>query len=225
MRYFLYAMLLLLGLTFFYSCVPAVVFEEPQPQGAETHSSFPMMYRGTFLCSSDSAIVWITDKLVYKEKTYSVTMTQVEVNETEGVELIGDQLYIESINDPVKVVTQGDSVFANVTLRDTLFHLGKDQVLTQFRGHQLLNRQLKSGDWEVMILSINYDFDLILSKAVEPEDLEQLESITPVEDLSRGDTVQYRISPSVYEFNQILEEQLIFEPCDYYERVRLSIEI
>ena len=207
------------------ACVPPVVFSEPQPQGYEPQNAFPMYYRGTFFCESDSALVYVKSQLIYKKKTFAVALTRNELESIEEATLIGNDLYIESFPEPFYATLRGDSVFSNIILTDTLFQIGEGQVLTQFRGHQILNKKGPNGNWEVLILSLSYDFDLMLSSATYPEDLQRLNEITPVEELSRGDTIQYKIAPSVYEFNQILEEQLIFNACDFYERVALPVEI
>ena len=210
---------------FYYSCVPPVVFTEPQPQGYQPQSTFPIYFRGTFLCDSDSSIVYVNDKTIYKKRNYSMALTIAQIDSIEEATLIGDELFIESVNEPFPVNIINDSVFADIVLSDTLFQISKEQVLTQFRGHQILNTKLNDREWEVSILSLDYDFDLVLSGATYPEDLERLKEITPVTELSIRDTMQYKLSPSVYEFSQILDEHLIFEPCDFYKRIALPIQI
>lgn len=218
-------LLLSLIMISWFACAPPVVFSEPQPQGYEPRNSFPVYYKGMFFCDSDSSTVYVKDKLVYKEKMYSVVLTLAEIDSIDEVELVGSDLVIEPFGASFPATITNDSVFSKVMLSDTLFQIGKDQILTQFRGHQVLNKRLHNGDWEVMILSVDYNLDLVLSTVVYPEDLDRLNEITPVTELSTGDTVQYKISPTVYEFQQILEEQLIFEACDFYKRIALPIEI
>ena len=207
------------------SCTPPVVFSEPQPQGYEAQPGFPFVYRGTFFCTSDSAFVHVDKTIIYKEKDFPVAMTLEEIDTLEEVRLVDDQLYIDFLEEPIPATIEGDSVFSGITLRDTLFDLRKSAILKQYKGHQIMNKPLPSGDWEVIILSMDDRFNLVLSKAIVPSDLERLAEITPVENLSRGDTIQYRINPSPYAFDQILREQLVFEACDYYERIRVMIEM
>lgn len=209
----------------FSSCEPAVVFTEPQPQDFNRLSSFDMMYRGAFQCESDSSIVHVTSKSIYKERTYPFVLTEEMIKTMKGVKVLRKHLYIDSLNLKLPVEMIGDSIYAEMIKRDTLFTITKEQVLKSFRGHQILNKKLDDGKWEVIILSMDYDMNLVLSIATYPEDLNRLEEITPVKDLSRGDTVQYQISPTVFEFDQILEEQLIFEACDYYIRIALPVEL
>ncbi len=220
-----YSLSIVLVLSLLSACTPPVVFSEPQPHDGLTLNNFPMMYRGVFLCSSDSATVRITNNTVYKEKLYSIATTLEEVQVYEEVRIEDDLMYVSFMKEPVPVIIKGDSVFADLMLSDTLFEIGEYQVLRQFKGHQILNKQLNTDDWEVLILSMTPDRDLILSAANIPTDLERLEEITLVENLSSGDTVQYRLNPNNYQFNQILNEQLVFEVCDYFTRIQRPLKM
>ncbi len=220
-----FILLLTLVTISWYACVPPVVFSEPQPKGYNPQNSFPIYYRGTFLCDSDSSIVHIHGKTIFKEKEYELAATLEEIDSTPEIRLDGYNLYVEDFDQPFPINVVGDSVFGKMAVRDTLFQLGEKNVLTQFRGHQILNKKMSNGDWEVLILSMDYEFDLALSMAALPEDLDRLKEITPVTDLSQGDTLQFKISPTVYEFSQILDEELVFETCDYFKRIALPVEL
>lgn len=73
------------------------------------------------------------------------------------------------------------------------------------------------------ILSKDEQGNLTLWITKLPEDLEQLKAITPVEDISTSEHTRYLISPNLAEFRKLLESKLIFEACDYFERIDQSL--
>lgn len=204
---------------------PPVVFEEPQPKDLEPKAYFEPVYRGVFLCESDSALVYVKAKTIHKEKKYSFTTDPVEIDSTPGVELIGNQLWLKEFEDPIPVNVDGDSITGEMVLKDTLFNLGEDQMLKYFRGHHILNKKIEKNKWEVLILSTDYGLNLRLFEAVMPEDLEKLEKITPVKDISTEEKEQILLAPTVAEFREILRQQLIFQECDFYIRLKLPTAI
>ena len=204
---------------------PPVVFTEPQPQGLPPEPYINMMYRGTFFCESDSATVYVKAKTIHKERPFAFAIPKSELDTMKDARLEGEILYIKGFEVPVPVEIVNDTVHADVMIRDTLFEMGSKQVLKSFKGHQILNKELGPRKWEVLILSLDDQLGLRLSAATLPEDLEALEEITPVEDISTEDQIQLRISPSYMEFNEILQKQLIFEECDIFTRMKVSIEI
>lgn len=216
---------LIFFLAVYTSCEPPVVFTTPQPDSFPQRSSFDLFYRGRFFCDSDSATVVIGQKVVYKEKKIPFVISQDELDTSTTILVNEDHLIINSLKQKVPFTIKNNRIYSEVTLRDTIFKIGPTEVLTRFRGHHLMNRKIDEDRWEVAILSLNENLDIEVSIATVPADLERLNEITPVEDISRGDTIQYRLSPTVYEFNQILEEELIFESCDYFRRLRMNKEI
>ena len=203
---------------------PAVVFEEAQPKGVDKKMSIDPIYWGAFLCESDSAIVHITSKVLYKEKAFAFGLSLAEVDSLPNVELIHDYLWVDDWTEKLPATVVGDSVFSEVTFRDTLFDVNK-HVLKSYRGHQVLNIPLDKNKWEVQLLSLNYDFNVRLQEAKMPEDLESLEDITPMKDISNDKKKQFLIKPTLLEFSEILSQELIFETCDYYTRLRLDSTI
>lgn len=204
---------------------PPVVFTEPQPAGLLPDNFIIPIYRGTFFCESDSSVVHVHAKTIFKEKFYSIESTIEDLDGMEGVEVKDGKIEIKGWQDIEIKEMRGDSIFTDFVLRDTLFNLGPKQILKPYKGHYVISKQLNRNDWEVNILSLDYDLNLRLSKTVLPEDLERLEAITPVEDISTESKTQYRISPTMMEFDQILRQKLIFEECDYFIRIQSLIQI
>ena len=210
----------------FNSCgEPPVVFIEPQPQDLSAKAYFEPIYRGVFLCESDSAIVYVKAKTIHKEKNYNFKTTIEEIDSIHNAELIGDQLWIDGFEEPIPVEVEGDSVAGDIMFRDTLFEMGENQVLKFYRGHHILNKNLGGDKWEVLILSVDYGLNLRLYEAVMPEDLNKLEKITPVTDISTEEKNQILLAPTISEFKEIMQTQLVFQECDLYNRMKLPTEI
>jgi hypothetical protein len=218
-------LLMSIFMTALLSCDSPVIFTVPQPKGFSPQSSFSIFYRGSYFCESDSSLVYITDEVVFKQKDYHLVMPKTRLDTMSDVRLVDGKLQIKGMDEWVPATIIRDSVHAQIAKRDTLFAIGQDQVLTMFRGHHILNNKRSDNYWEVAILTIDEEMNIILSMAAEPEDLERLKEVTPVTDLSRGDTVQYLINPTVHEFNQILDEELIFKDLEYYYRVAALMEM
>ena len=204
---------------------PAIVFKAPQPEGAKVERFISPIYRGTYFCMSDSSIVYVKPKSVHKERAYSFEVPLAELDTIKEAELIGDILHLQGFEEPIPVDIIQDTVYAEVLLQDTLFEVGPTNILKSFNGHQILNKRMDQDKWEVLILSLDDQLNLWLSAVVLPEDIADLEAITPVEDISREDQVQFRIAPSAIEFGEILEQRLIFVECDMFTRIKLPVEL
>lgn len=205
-----------------------VVFGEPQPKDLPSKAYFEPIYRGVFFCDSDSSMVHVHATTVFKEKAYSakILLDEIQEDSTLFFDLKNGFLTIKNHNEPFHSDLIGDTVHAEIVLRDTLFEIGRRQVLKHFRGHHILNRKVENNRWEVEVLSLVGDLDLRYAKAQMPEDLEQLEKITPVKkkDLDTRNE-QIIIAPTVLEFNEILTRELIFNECDYFTRQQLPASI
>ncbi|PSR15329.1 MAG: hypothetical protein DA408_03530 [Bacteroidetes bacterium] len=211
---------LLLANTFLLTCDPPIAFTKPQPDVYPAATAFEPAYQGSYFCTGDSAILHVTDQGIYKEKTIEFETTLEEIKATKGVHLEGDQLYFDRSAEPIDLIYLDDNVVSGqLVLRDTLFWLRYGQVLKYYKGHQVLNKKLPNKQWAVQVLSMDEDGNLTLFTTKLPEDLAELEAITPVTDISTEEHTQYLIAPNVAEFRKLLTTQLIFEACDYFERL------
>ena len=218
--------LTLFSISFFFSCEePAVVFGGPQPQDLTPITAIDMIYRGTFICESDSSLVHVHGRTIFKEKAFKFSLTPEEIETTEGLDLLGEQLILADWPEPLPAEITDSLVYSSIVLKDTLFHMGAEQVLKAYKGHMVLNKKLNDEKWEVMILSLDYDMDLRLSKAELPDDFDRLNMLTPVKDISTEDKVQYLIAPTVMEFDEILRRNLIFQECDLFTRTNGKLQI
>ena len=205
---------------FFLACEEApVVFIEPQPSSSETEISFDLMYRGIFLCESDSAVVHIEKNLIFKEKTYAFDLTLEELEDMDEVTLEGDELILENWQEPLPAEVIDGKIHSFITFRDTFFNITRGDVLKTFEGHQILNKRINDKKWEVLVLSLDFDFNLELMEAELPEDIKKLQKITLVKDISTKDKTQYILAPSHMEFEEILKQELLFKSCDVFQRI------
>lgn len=206
------------------ACSPPVVFTEPQPDVVPELKQFSPAYQGLYFCTGDSSTVRVSSTTIWKERLLQLNTTVKDIEETDGVYLDGDLLYIKETNTPVKIeYLDEERITGELLLSDTLFQIGNKQVLKEYRGHQILSTKMSNRNWAVQILSKDEDGNLSLWTTKLPEDLESLEMITPVEDISTEDTKRYRISPNIAEFRKLMETKLIFEACDYFEKIDESI--
>lgn len=208
----------------FTACTPPVVFTEPQPDVIQEEEQFDPAYQGVYFCTGDSSIVRVNRRVIWKERLLQLNTTIKDIEETDGVYLDGDILYIEETNTPVPIeYLDEERITGELLLSDTLFEISNKQVLKNYRGHQILSTKMSNRNWAVQILSKDESGNLSLWTTKLPEDLESLEMITPVEDISTDDVQRLRISPNIAEFRKLMESKLIFEACDYFERMDESI--
>lgn len=221
---FFVASILLISIS---SCLPPVIFTEAQPEGYPRSENFSSRYQGTFYCEGDQSIVQIKSKLITKELTYQVGIPIDDIAEMEGVEYKDNKLYIEGMQPAFDAhLENGDTVVSNIILKDTIFNLyNEEHVLSEYLGHQILNNKIQKDVWSVSILSLDYSDGIILSEVFLPEDLKKLKQITPVEELSEDDMMIIRISPTIKEFHEILQEKLIFQACDHFVRIKKPVNI
>jgi len=209
---------------YFIGCEPAVVFRVPQPTGLESRNTFDPLYRGKFLCDSDSTFVYVKSNCVFKEREVIVKTSLESLDSIPGARIENEMLYIEETDLYFPYKMEGDLLTANVLMRDTLFKVNPG-VLKYYRGHHILNKPEAKEKWEVWVLSLDHYYNISLSKAELPEDINKLEYITRVEDLSTENYPQIRLNPSIVEFKEILESNLLFRECDYYIRAERPTEI
>jgi len=220
---------LLLGLL---ACDSPVIFEHPQPAGSPPEASFRSAYQGSYLCTADSTVMVIGEDLIYSEYSYILhhqwgdsTEAAPQIRRETTVGEFGPEVryFLRGESLPLEQVIDREGIFVGrVIHRDTLFQIADDQVLTYFRGYQLLNYLHADGFWEVCLLQQlpSGDVELRITKA--PEDMQQLQAITPVSIRPAPNNPrkeQIILSPSRSEFRKLLRKGDIFEDCGYYERM------
>jgi hypothetical protein len=221
MKYRLYT-LAVLGLVLFFSCQPPVVFGEPQPAGLKSLSVIPRSYQGIYWCNVDSATLYVDEKAFIKRKELQVSLTRAEIDSSADLELRNGRLFVSEWETDFPAEEKGDTIVSKVVIRDTLFSIGDEQILKPYKGHLILNSKLNENAWAVLVASHKGAGLLSLSRAEVPENLTQLDSITPVKITSKNSErgTQIHITPTADQFGRILEKGLLFNTsCSEFERI------
>lgn len=210
MKYYKF-LVLAIFIRLFWSCEPPVVFSEPQPNGVEALILIPENFQGTYWCANDSVSLRIDKNLIYKSKRFDITLTQQEIEATEDIRIESGQLVLKGLNESFPVIEKNGTIFSTIHLKDTLFsNRMAIHVLKQFKGHLVLNNQISNAHWEVKIMTLKPEGFLSISKVNYPENLKELETITPVKIIESREREQILVSPTKAEFDQILDKKLIF---------------
>lgn len=204
-----------------FSCEPEVVFGEPQPQGLKNKSKINKAYRGTFYCEGDETVVSIDKKRIVKSKDFAIGIPMEDINLNDELLFKNNELIVVPLNQSFPAFFRNDSVFSEVQLRDTLFNISEENIIKDYKGHLVLNHKLESGNWEVIILSVNEYRDIRILEAFQPDDLQALKAITPVEEIPIANDIQIKISPDYEEFERIISDGLLFVTCEYFYRTQL----
>ena len=206
------------------SCEPAVVFKSPQPKGITEITSFSSEFRGSFFCESDSSLVVVDKNIIYKTHWFDFSIPENRIESDPSLNKSGESLFVKELGECMIYKIQNDTVYASVRLTDTLFILSEENILKSYKGHQVMNLKLKDGDYEVIILSLDEDTNLELKMATLPGEVKDLERITPVKDVSYDDVEQYQVNPTQLEFDEILKQEIVFETCEYFKRVKIPMK-
>jgi len=218
--------LLILPLLSIICCESPILFTDSQPKDVKSRSAFESAYEGVYFCESDSSQVRIESGILFKEKTFSDRLTLAEIDSMPDLVWEGDQLYAPVFDQYLEILYRDEKeVFVNLTLRDTFFSVGPTQVLKYYKGYQILNRRLPNKNWDVSVLGQDLEGNITFFITKIPEDLEALEAITPVKDISTEDQQKFLLSPTKMEFKKLLKSKLIFEECDHFTRLGRKLQM
>lgn len=126
---------------------------------------------------------------------------------------------------PVEYISD-DTVAAYITEIDTLFYFNDSQVIKEWRGALVINQKLESSDWMVWTLQRLEDGSLSLDYISIPEEIadmkeisEKFEKQTMSEDYER-----YVLSPTLKEFDELVDNMDYHMNCDLFIPVTLEID-
>ncbi len=214
--------LIVLFLGILNACQPPVVFGEPQPADTKTLSEIPREYQGIYWCEVDSASLFVDDKAFIKRKEFLMKMTTAEIDSSSDLELRNGRLFVKDWETDFPAEVKGDTIISKLVTRDTIFSIRDEQVLKPYKGHLILNTKLDENAWAVLVASHKSAGLLSLSRAEVPENLMQLDSITPVKIVSKNSDrgTQIYITPTADQFGRILDKGLLFSTsCSEFERI------
>ena len=204
-------------------CQSPVLFTEPQPKGESELSMIPTEYQGIYWCEIDSIALIVDEKLIIKQKEYESVIPIDEMGLNPTLTFQNHRLFSNEMNQsfPAKIV--GDNIVSRITIRDTLYSKTTGQILKFYKGHLILNNPLDNIVWDVAIMSLKQHDVLSFSRANMPDNLEELEQITPVTEFRKGNSeniFQIKITPTKGEFDQILKQKLVFDgACIEFKRI------
>ncbi len=214
--------LIVLFLGILISCQPPVVFGEPQPANTKPLSIIPSEYHGIYWCKVDSASLFVDSQTFIKRKEFLIKMTRSEIDSNNNLELRNGRLFVKDWETDFPADEKGDTIISKVIMRDTIFSIGEQQILKPFKGHLIMNIKLDERVWAVLVASHKGGGLLSLARAEIPENLVQLDSITPIRILSepQEEGTQIYISPTAEQFGRILDRGLLFNSsCSEFERI------
>jgi hypothetical protein len=199
-----------------------VVFGEPQPANTKPLSIIPSEYHGIYWCKVDSASLFVDSQTFIKRKEFLIKMTRSEIDSNNNLELRNGRLFVKDWETDFPADEKGDTIISKVIMRDTIFSIGEQQILKPFKGHLIMNIKLDERVWAVLVASHKGGGLLSLARAEIPENLVQLDSITPIRILSepQEEGTQIYISPTAEQFGRILDRGLLFNSsCSEFERI------
>ena len=205
-----------------HSCQPPVVFGEPQPVGIEPILNIPKSYQGIFWCKADSVSLVVDNKSFIKRKELSVRLTAEEIEADPELQLQNNRLYVTSWEQSFPIERKADTLITSVILKDTIFAIRQGQVLKPFKGHLILNTKYDEDAWGVWVVSHKGEGIISLARAELPENLTNLNFVTPVGTLAKKNNKesQILIKPTKEEFEKILENRLLFDTsCTEFQRI------
>lgn len=210
MKHYKFILLAVL-IAFFWSCEPAVVFSEPQPKDVDALTSIPEHFQGSYWCEMDSVSLVVNKNSIYKNKLVDIELNLSDINDNKEIRFENGQLFINGSKKSFPATEKNGMVFSTLNLKDTLYVTQKSEhVLKLFKGHLVLNNQIKDKHWEVKILTLRPTGSIAISQVDYPENLTELQSITTVKIIESREKEQILVSPTKAEFDQILDKNLIF---------------
>ena len=216
--------LLLLILILFWSCEPPVVFDQAYPIGEADLDNIPNSFQGSFICESDSSIVHISDQLIIHESYYRFRSKLKDLEEREDCSIEDDKIFLKGMSECVPLKYINDSIVeGEYMMTDTLFKNKSHAFARLYRGHLFLSQKIKSNEWIVHFLTPDGN-NLFYRAIADKSSIKEIEVITPIEKLEQADSdkPRYRITPTLKEFDLLIDSPSIFIECEYL--IHINIE-
>ncbi|MBT8219767.1 MAG: hypothetical protein KJP00_08080 [Bacteroidia bacterium] len=200
----LFAFLLLVG------CEPGVVFKSPVPPEIESLNKIDDPFVGTFMCASDSTMIYVTQDGLFEEHYFRFVTTVDQINEAEGCAIVGRGLVLPEQEQCVPFeYIDSTHIAAKIYELDTLFYFRDYEVAKEYKGHLFLNHKTLQGTWIAWMLTPQSNGNMLLRLIDLENDIEQVEEVTHQYDtrMTRDEEIQYIINPTLVEFEKILEPE------------------
>lgn len=188
------------------TCDPKVKFESPQPAGRKDIKVIPAIYHGSYIETSDSTTLTINDISIVEEELRIALLTKQQLWEEIDTVFEVDTIVTIVKNTTVEFDFYDDSVRLTTHSRDTLFELGPQAHIREYKGFLFLNTPLEDDLWKVKILKIKGDSLMMKPVVTESEidNISLLTQITTITDTIENKTEEYILNPTKSEMKKIL---------------------
>lgn len=222
MRHAAYLTILIIALV---GCKPTdeVKFEEAQPESVKPISDFSRNIRGIYTCieNPDKELI-IGSDMIQSLNTFSFAFerSEIEIDSTEGIDIYNDHELSNYLDlDGGKTIIKGDSIFYNLTMRDTLFIPGDKQVLKKLSGNYFLNYKHDDNLWTVKKVEIHKD-TLIIGEITPSDTLLRFDFVAKRETLIEKDSStvkEYILTPDKRDLKKMIKSEA-FNRTEKYVR-------
>lgn len=179
------------------ACEPAVTFKEPQPADTKNLNEIPRRLRGSYLCQSDSSILYISDKLMFQQ--YEGVEWSHESALGNEYRESGDTVTHIASGRSILAERAGDSLWIPVQWNDTLFSMSFDNVLRKYQGRYFINTRYDKESWGVYMLELTRGTLEVRSISTE-NDWKSLKEITE----TAQDTVPVAVTATAKQFKEFV---------------------
>ncbi len=203
-----------------FSCDPAVMFREAQPEGKKDLKSFPSRYRGTYMEIEDSSVYIVTAQRILEKHEEFLADPEDEILEDGDIEIIGNNLIIKEMNLSFPVTRRNDSVFGLVVLYDTVFDINGEDRLRKLGKIYFMNLPSDSL-WIVSKLKFDRSGRVYRCDVNDEKEMEIFQQNCNVEIQTdeEGNPKKYIMSPNTKELKTILKMGAFTDTTEY---VRIS---
>ena len=181
------------------ACSEAILFEEPQPAGAEILIKFPEKIQGEYQSLSNRSVLHISDSLI--TRVYDFNIKEHINNLDPNYRLKGDTLLDLDIGEKIIVKIIDDTIYHGFYSLDTLFYISENNVLKKYKSHYFLSTTSDNISWSVKKLSANKG-KLFISTISGKEDIALLKEITE----TQADTTAVKFKPTQKQFKKFIKE-------------------
>lgn len=218
MKTLLYTLLLLSTL----GCEFPIVFDQPYPIGSEDLDAFPQHFIGEYYCEYDCSRVVITNDAIVKNYQLEFRTPLSEVQESYHCTIVEDHMYLEGQQACIPLTYINDTVVSGIiNVSDTIFIISNNRNLRLHNDNVVINTKTKDGDWVVALLQSLEGRDVVLRSITPSTHIKSVEQITSLEPITTESDVnpQYRINPTLVEFDQLINNRQVYIDCEYLIKV------
>ena len=193
---------------FLMGCEPGLVYENAVPPGLDNLTDIPELYRGSFVCSSDSTHVYVTDKAIIEEYYHQFVTSIDKIDESDNCVIVGRGIHFkdQQVCVPFEYISYR-LVTGKIYKVDTLFSISDKQVLRSYKGHLFFNYQMPQGNWVATMLTPTDDAGFHLRLLDMNEDVSKINAVSAQVETRelKDEKIQYIINPTLVEFDQIMD--------------------